>query len=413
MKSRNLIQSEWFQRHFGGLFELLPDQNQKTWFDNNKTGRRQCTSVGASVTGKKSDILVLDDPNDAHRIQSAADRKAVIGWVKDAWFDRVNDATKARRVVIAQRTGVEDAIGYLKGIGGWEELCIPEEFEPRRKYITSIGWTDWRTQPGELLRPERFGPAEIAEAKNRLGTFGYRAKHQQDPESPEGYRFRKTWFRYWRWDGDFIVLEDERRGLYRFHPRDCQRFGTVDDAASAKTSADYTVIASWLVSPRNDLVWLNCRRDRWEIPDQPKIVLGEYAANRLNFIAIERVGAKNALLKFCEREKMAVRPLDPMGADKLTRATPALVLCETGRVWFPAPDAVPGFPIEDVKAEMLAFTGIDKADKHDDIVDCLAYAALIVTTPGSTSKAGSPGATAAPNPYSGRTIPVTGRIIRR
>jgi hypothetical protein len=41
--------------------------------------------------------------------------------------------------------------------GNYEHLCLPSEFEPGRRSVTSIGWQDPRTEEGELLFPAQLG----------------------------------------------------------------------------------------------------------------------------------------------------------------------------------------------------------------------------------------------------------------
>ena len=52
LKCRRLIQSPWYQAHFGNAFQLTGDQNQKGRFDNDRNGYRIATSVDAGVTGE-------------------------------------------------------------------------------------------------------------------------------------------------------------------------------------------------------------------------------------------------------------------------------------------------------------------------------------------------------------------------
>ena len=47
VKCRRLIDSRWYQQHFGESFKLTGDQNQKQRFENDKTGARIATSVGS------------------------------------------------------------------------------------------------------------------------------------------------------------------------------------------------------------------------------------------------------------------------------------------------------------------------------------------------------------------------------
>ena len=293
----------------------------------------------------------------------------------NAIFDRVIDFKTGRRVVIGQRTHKDDLIGHIKAAGGFDELCIPEEFEPARRSFTPIGWTDWRTQEGEMLRPGQFGAEQVAQAKRRLGSIGYRAKHQQDPQSLEGYLFKADWLRPWVRDPqspDLIVLLDDR-GPYSFNLAAATRFATCDPASSAKTSADFTVVSVWCATPRGDLVWLACYREQVEIPDQPKVLQKVHDAHKPKAIGIEAVASNRSMFQFAQRLGLTAIPMTPKGLDKLSHAQGGLIHAEQAQLWLPGPGVVPAFPLDEVRAELLQFTGTPE-DERDDIVDTLSYA---------------------------------------
>lgn len=372
---RRLLESDWFTTHYPDCVKITTDQNTKTWYENDRAGHRQSLSILASVTGKKGDILAVDDANDAEKVQSLANRAQINARWDNAIYDRVIDFKTGRRVIIGQRTHKDDLIGHVRAAGGFEELCIPEEFEPPRRTVTSIGWTDWRTGDGELLRPDQFGPEQVAQAKKRLGSIGYRAKHQQDPQSLEGYLFKADWLRSWHRvpeSPDLIVLEDAR-GPYSFNLATATRFATCDPASSAKTSADFTVISVWAATPRGDLVWLDCTRRQVEIPDQPKLLEALHDKHRPKGVGIEAVASNRGMFQFAQRLGLAAIPLTPKGLDKLSHAQGALIHAEQGQLWLPGPGVVPDFPLDEVRAEFLQFTGTD-ADANDDCVDSASYA---------------------------------------
>lgn len=203
-----------------------------------------------------------------------------------------------------------------------------------------------------------------------------------DWDAVSGGRFLKAWLqnRYTR-NGEYIVLQRPGEDPKYFKPRDCLRFFTVDPASSVKRTADWTVTSAWCVSPWSDLVWLGCDRFQKGIPDiVPRI---QQSAIRFNpaFVGIEAVAANSAVLQLAQRAinpALICRALSPLGQDKLVRATSAINLAATGRLWLPACD--PSFPVEDVEGELVRFTGNDKIDAHDDIVDTLSYAAEIIKT---------------------------------
>ena len=190
---RRLIDSEWYKSRWSKSFELTTDQNVKTWYENSRRGFRICATVGGSVTGKRADIIVADDLHDAKKALSEAEREKVKKWFFNSFANRLNDYKTGRRVSIGQRVHQDDLSNDLLE-RNWEHLCLPEEFDPRRRCKTSIGFEDWRSEYGELLRPLRFGPDEIKTARQDLLEFGYQTQHQQDPQVLEGSLFKSDWF---------------------------------------------------------------------------------------------------------------------------------------------------------------------------------------------------------------------------
>ncbi|HEY7326905.1 MAG TPA: phage terminase large subunit [Gemmataceae bacterium] len=57
-KSRQLITSPWFQKHWAGRIVLRADENAKNLYANTEGGERQSTSVGGSLLGLGGDVLI-------------------------------------------------------------------------------------------------------------------------------------------------------------------------------------------------------------------------------------------------------------------------------------------------------------------------------------------------------------------
>ena len=85
---------------------------------------------------------------------------------------------------------IETMRSILKEELGYEHLCLPMEFDEKRKCTTSIDFKDPRTHEGELLCPNRIG-AEANEAlKIALGSYAYAAQMQQTPGARDGNMFK-------------------------------------------------------------------------------------------------------------------------------------------------------------------------------------------------------------------------------
>lgn len=195
VRCRDLVTSDWYQHRFRPDWKVRSDQSSKTLFENDKTGWRYSLSVGGSGTGFRGDKCIADDPLNAKETYSKIARDECVFWWDKVMSSRLNDMRTGAKVIIMQRLHEEDLSGHVLDLGGYEHLCLPSEFDPPRRIYTSIGWTDPREEPGELLFPELFTPEVLAEAKKNLGPIDYAGQHQQLPAPMEGAMFQPQWFK--------------------------------------------------------------------------------------------------------------------------------------------------------------------------------------------------------------------------
>ncbi|MEH0888827.1 hypothetical protein V5P19_24420, partial [Enterobacter sp. UNJFSC 003] len=69
-------------------------------------------------------------------------------------------------------------------------LCLPMEFEAERRCRTRIGFSDPRSQDGELLDPVRFPRETVEKLKRDMGSYAYAGQYQQRPAPREGGLFK-------------------------------------------------------------------------------------------------------------------------------------------------------------------------------------------------------------------------------
>lgn len=188
-KMRNLILSEWYQKRWP--ITLASDQNQKTFYENDKTGFRQACAV-ASMTGKRGDRVVWDDPHSVEAALSDAHRETALRVFQETLPTRLNSPDRSAIVIVMQRLHEDDVSGYiLANELGYDHLCLPMEFEKERRCTTSIGFSDPRTKEGELLFPGRFPAEVVTRDKKVMGTFAVAGQFQQRPAPRTGGFF--TW----------------------------------------------------------------------------------------------------------------------------------------------------------------------------------------------------------------------------
>jgi predicted phage terminase large subunit-like protein len=184
VKCRRVIGSRWYQERYGHRFKILPDEDNKKKFENDKTGFRQCLTPRGSGTGNRADYILCDDPHKVTEALSDKKRQFALDWWNTEMSNRGSDRM-SRFVIIMQRVHEFDVAGACIE-QGYELLRIPQEFEPQSSILTSIGWEDPRKTDGELMWPARFDHEYLETQRLKLGPYGYSGQHQQRPTPSEG-----------------------------------------------------------------------------------------------------------------------------------------------------------------------------------------------------------------------------------
>jgi len=181
--ARTILQTEWYQKNFG--VSISSEQGAKVNFDNTSMGGLRAISVGGATTGFRGDFLILDDAHNSSEGESDAKRSEAVQWFLETFQTRVNDLDNSPIVVVGQRIHEEDV--YAAAIDlGYEHLNIPMEWDESMRKTTSIGWTDPRSQDGELMWPERFSKDAIERLKKAMGPYASAAQLQQTPVPRKG-----------------------------------------------------------------------------------------------------------------------------------------------------------------------------------------------------------------------------------
>jgi predicted phage terminase large subunit-like protein len=376
VQCRRLIESPWYRARWGHIFSLTGDQNAKTRFDNDRSGYRLSTSVGGAVTGEGGDRIVCDDPHKVDEVESDTVRKTAIDWWDVAMSTRVNNPKTSSMVIVMQRCHQRDLSGHLLEKGSFEHLCLPAECEgPSR--VTSIGFSDPRTELGELLWPERFGPREIADLKVSLGSYAAAGQLQQRPSPAGGGIFKRHWFRYFQPRGmnlppvlvrlpDGSTISIEALDVPRQMDEQLQSW---DCAFKDHDASDYVVGQMW--GRRGPNFFLGDQvRGRMDCPGTVRAVReltrkwpGTMA------ILIEDKANGSAVIQMLQYEIRGILPVNPSGG-KVARAQAISPLVEAGNIYLPHPEYAPW--VNDFIEECVQFPN----GAHDDQVDAMTQALL-------------------------------------
>lgn len=345
---RTILTSQWYGGLSANAFTIASDRNRQDEVGNTQLGTMVALGVGGSVTGRGGNRIIIDDPLDPKRAHSDAERDSAERWFRQTMSTRLDDPKTGAVVIVMQRLHERDTTALALEMG-YQHLCLPMEYEGEQRSTT--GFTDPRTQAGELLWPQRFPRHVTEERKQSLGSYGYAGQEQQRPAPLEGGIVKREWFRYH--DGQIP------EGV---------RFGFVDLAASLRQAADYTVISSWCGTNDGRLFLIDLHRERI---GGERLAASMHAARQrhhLSVIWIEKVGISLALIRQAVAQGLPAKEYEPKG-DKKARLLAASPLFEQGRVWFPRNAAW----LSDYEAELLSFPSA----AHDDMVDVTSGAAIV------------------------------------
>ncbi|MEW5802695.1 MAG: phage terminase large subunit [bacterium] len=322
LKSRRIISSQWFQTGWGGRFRFTPDQNQKTRYENNRTGCRMAFGMTSGVTGEGGDILIIDDPHNAKQAMfSDVERRNTLDIFDQELFTRLNDPKKSAIVIIMQRLHEDDLTGHVLKDEGWEHLCFPMEYEPGRKCITSLGVQDPRENEGELLWPARFDRKWLDEQKRVLGTFGTAGQLQQCPVPSSGGLVRIDWFRTFR----VIPSKDQWIEVIQ-----CW-----DTAQKADELLNCPWVCGTWVRTKTGYYLIDVMRDWLTYPQGKRMVKSLAEKYSPQVVLIEDKSTGSSLLQDLPMETtIPLLPFEPE-SDKITRLAVETPAIEAGNVWLP------------------------------------------------------------------------------
>lgn len=191
VKSRRVIESPFYQTHYGDLYQMAGDQNVKTKYENDKNGHRIATSVGGLGTGEGGDWLLADDPHNVLDGESDEIREKTVTWWSEVMPTRINNPATGHKLIIMQRVHARDLTGAVldSGDSSYEHLYIPMRFEEDRVCVTVLGRQDPRSEPDELAWKERFPEEAVASLERAMGPYAVGGQFQQRPGARGGALF--------------------------------------------------------------------------------------------------------------------------------------------------------------------------------------------------------------------------------
>lgn len=343
-EARDYYISNSYKAVFPRRSQLRDDQNTKEFWENTEGGSYYATGSQGSITGRRFNIFINDDPLKPDEADSEVKRIGVNNWYANTVLSRLFDPLKDAVIIIMQRVHQNDLCGSLiqkmqDGTGEkWDILEFP---------AIAVKDDDFR-KIGDALDPERFPLLSLETLRKSLGNVNFSCQYQQNPIAKESQEFHEEWFKY-----------------YDQMPSHGRIFTSVDPAFSKKNLADSTSIITgkfiddvlyilevtkgkFNPSELEDKIIYHCRK--W-LPE--KIGVECVAAQTMIGFSLRNRLRKEGVL-------VAVEDIRQTG-DKLTKIRRLLPLYRNGQIYHKVGVC------DDLERELVQFP----RGTHDDCADAL------------------------------------------
>lgn len=351
-----------------------PDLGLRIAADNGAAGEWQIegheggvysVGIGAGVTGRACELLIVDDPI---KSRAEADSKVYRDRVWDWWTDEAAArlAPGAPVVLILTRWHHDDLAGRLLAEEGstWRVLNIPAEcVDPD---TDPLG----RTESGEFMRSARGRTREQWEMRKKAaGSRTWASQYQGNPTPDTGNLFPVDgWSRYqvplW------VERNDGARVVLGAGDADAELVASWDLAFKGEDTSDFVVGQVWLRRGVHAYI-LDQVRGRWNF-SETCAEIKNLAARWPQAIAklVEDKANGPAVMNALRSQVAGLIPVEPEGS-KYARAAAITPLVEAQNVHLPDPVAIDGTAwVTTLTEEARDFPQA----KNDDTVDAMSQA---------------------------------------
>jgi predicted phage terminase large subunit-like protein len=347
---RNAVEESGFKTMWN--VGLAGDNAAAGRWATDKGGQYFAVGVGGSVTGRRGDLICIDDPV-ASREDADSERVREKTW--EWWTNDLLTRLKpgGRIVFVMTRWHENDLAGRILDREGdrWKVIKIPMIAGER----DVLG-----RKPGEMLWPEWFTEDMLAQAQS--DPRSWMSLYQQEPRPADGAEFKRSWLQ-----------------RYSTPPNQLNKVILVDPAGAKGKNSDYT--SMWVVglgADENAYV-IDGLRDRLNLTERANALFELHRKHKPMQVRYERYGAFGDIEHIkSEMERRQYRfAIQEVGGQvqKEARIRRLVPWFEGGRIWLPHEmmrtnvegktyDVIKDF----VEQEYAAFP----VARHDDALDCLA-----------------------------------------
>ena len=338
---RNILSDPAFHEVFPNC-KLSPDSAAAYRFTTTAGGEYSAVGRGGPVTGRGASLLVLDDLiKDSSEANSETTCRGIIEWLQHVAFTRLTP--DGRVVAISTRWSERDPMGWILQQHGWTVLHLPALAESAADPLGR--------EIGQALWPSQY-PVEALDAiRADVGSRVFQCLYQGNVAASQGAIFKRNWFRYYATPPEHFV-------------RIIQSW---DTAFKTGATNDYSVCAT-IGETRSGFYLLALYRAKIEFPELKRQVADQADFWKPSEIYVEDKASGQSLVQ--ELKLSTSYPVIPVkiDRDKETRAAATTGYYESGKMFFPDPQAAPW--VIDLEDELCSFPN----GRFDDMVDAVSQA---------------------------------------
>ena len=350
-KVRDLIADPVYHEIFPNT-DLKQDSQAAGRWETSAGGEYFAAGVGAAMTGRGADLLIIDDPHSEQDALSTSAYDNTYEWYTSGPRQRLQPGGSI--IIVQTRWSKKDLTGPLLTAQSADMMADQWEVVEFPAIMPS----------GGPLWPEFWKKEELLKVKASLSLGKWNAQWQQNPTSEETAVIKREWWNQWEEEEipqlDYIIQ-------------------SYDTAYSKKETADFSAITTWGVfEPHGNgdqhLILLDAKRGRWNFPELKQIAQEENEYWEPDMMLIE---AKATGMPLADEMRLLNLPVVTFapgrkrgggGLDKTTRMHMASPIFESGKVWYPAAQKF----AEEVIEEVASFPN----GEHDDFCDSMTMALM-------------------------------------
>ena len=250
---------------------VFPDTNLKA--DDKAAGRWGtaeggeyfAAGVGAAMTGRGADLLIIDDPHSEQDALSSTAFDHAFEWYSSGPRQRLQPGGAI--IIVMTRWGMKDLTGQVLKMQAQDSMADQWEVVEFPAILPS----------DKPLWPEFWKMDDLIKVKASLPVGKWNAQWQQNPTAAEGAIVKKEWWNVWE-------KEDIPSVKYIIQ--------SYDTAFSKKETADYSAITTWGVfeneeTGADNVILMDARRGRWNFPELKGVAAEEYEYWEPDMVIIE------------------------------------------------------------------------------------------------------------------------------